>query len=53
MMHLDQMAQVGEEEVLVKVPLKTLSDQNQVWTTLHYQLFLQDPNFGEPDHVTK
>ena len=32
---------------------KTLSDQNQIWTTLYYQLSLLDPNFCEHVHMTK
>ena len=46
------MAQVGENVILIKCP-KTLSNQNQIWTTLYYQLSLLDPNFGEHVHVTK
>ena len=32
---------------------KTLSDQNQIWTILYYQLSLLDPNFCEHVHMTK
>ena len=50
--HLDQVAQVGEQVNWSKCP-KTLSDQNLIWTTLYYQLSVLDPNFGEHIHMTK
>ena len=43
-MHLDQMAQVGEKDIIIKCA-KTLLVQNQIWTTLHCQLSPFDLNF--------
>ena len=51
-MNLDQMAQVGEHVILIKVPQNPLCPE-QIWTSLHWQLSPSDLKFCGHFHNLK